>query len=91
MEELDKNAKAAEDFKDGKNKATQSAQKEVEKELAEKSAQNKQKGGKNVKLSLTNNEGVEVIKDGKYLKKGTFLKNVSEKALLIYRKKGLIK
>lgn len=79
---------AKEDFK---GKKAQSAQKEVEKELAEKSAENKQRGGKNVKLSLTNSEGVEVIKDGKYLKKGTILKNVSEKALLIYRKKGLIK
>lgn len=69
----------------------ESAQKAVEQELAAKSAKNKQTGGKNVKLSLTKTEDVEIIKDGKYLKKGTILKGVSEKAVLIYRKKGLIK
>ena len=79
--------KAKDDFAP---KSTASAQKEVEKELAAKSAENKAKGGKNEKLSVTEGQDVEIIKDGKFLKKGTVLKNVSQKAILVYRKKGLI-
>lgn len=85
-----KETNAAEDFKDSKV-AIGSAQKQVEKDLAEKSKENKARGLKNEKLSLTETQEVEIIKDGKYLKAGTILKNVSEKALLIYRKKGLVK
>lgn len=84
-----KDSNAAEDFKD--SKASGSAQKAVEKDLAAQSAENKAKGGKNEKLSLTEGQSVEIIKDGKFLKKGTILHNVSEKAVLIYRKKGMIK
>lgn len=71
--------------------AKESAQVLVEKDLAKQSAANVAKGGKNVKISLTETQDVEIIKDGRFLKKGTILRNVSAKAVLIYRKKGLIK
>lgn len=71
-------------------KGINSAQKEVENELAEKSLANKAKGKKNERLSLTEVQEVTFIKDGKYIKAGEVL-NVSKKAALIYRKKGLIK
>lgn len=81
-----KETNAAEDFK-----AAGSAQKAVEKDLAAQSAENKSRGKDNEKLSLTEANSIEIIKGGKFLKKGTVLHNVSEKAVLVYRKKGLIK
>lgn len=91
MSEKDKKAQeAAEDFKNSKKVAADSPQKIVEKNLAEQSAENKSKGKKNERLSLTKVEEVEFIKDGRYIKAGT-VKKVSQKAALIYRQKGLIK
>ena len=66
------------------------ATKEVLEDLAQKSVDNRAKGKKDVQLSLTDDREVEIIKDGKYLKKGQVVV-VSELTELVFRKKGLIK
>lgn len=60
-------------------------------EKAAQSAENRYKGGEDVKTSLVNKVSVEFTKDfGKHLKKGDKME-VSEQAFDIYNAKGVIK
>lgn len=59
-------------------------------EQAEKSRKNRANGGEDVKISLTNKTLVRFTKNfGKHLKKGDEME-ISDQALAIYEKKGVI-
>ena len=59
-------------------------------EQGAKSADNRSKGGEDVKLSLTNKTTVRFTKDfGKHLKKGDVME-ISDQAVAIYMSKGVI-
>lgn len=65
--------------------------KEYFEEKGAESAENRRKGGDDVKISLTNRTLVEFTSDfGKHLKKGDRME-ISDQALAIYEKKGVVK
>ncbi|WP_314060172.1 hypothetical protein [Empedobacter brevis] len=70
--------------------STSTASEEL-KAIAKESKAKSEKGQENVRISLTDTYKVEIIKDGKYLKKGTVLKGVSALAKDAYIKKGIAK
>jgi len=60
------------------------------KEQAAKTAENRSKGGEDVKISLTNKTNVRFTKDfGKHLKEGDEME-ISDMALAIYEKAGVL-